>query len=325
MCTAITYNTKDSYFGRNLDLEFSYDERITVTPKRFRFDLRHLDSIHDHFAIIGMAFVVDDYPLYYDAMNDHGLAIAGLNFPVNAKYNPVNEKCKYNIASFEFIPWILSQCKCVDEAKVLLSDLNITDDKFSEQLPPSPLHWMIADSEKSIVVEQTVSGLCVYDNPAGVMTNNPTFDIQLFNLNNYMKVSPEPVQNTFAKGLNLEDYSRGMGGMGLPGDLSSASRFVKVAFTKLNSRSEDSEWSSINQFFHILRSVEQQRGCVHIKDDKYEITIYSSCCNLNTGVYYYTTYDNSQINAVDMHKEDLEGNELVTYPLNHEESIHWQN
>ena len=325
MCTAITYNTKNSYFGRNLDLEYSYDERITVTPRNYRFDLRHHESINEHFAIIGMAFVVDDYPLYYDAMNEHGLAAAGLNFPGNAKYNPLNDKCRYNITSFEFIPWILSQCKCVNEAKALLSDLNITDDRFSDQLPTSPLHWMIADPEKSIVVEQTASGLHVYDNPTGVMTNNPTFDMQLFNLNNYMHISTEPAKNTFAKDLDLDSYSRGMGGIGLPGDLSSASRFVKVAFTKLNSRSESDEWSSINQFFHILKSVEQQRGCVHIEGDKYEITIYSSCCNLNTGVYYYTTYDNPQINAVDMHKEDLDGDTLKTYPLNLDESINWQN
>ena len=325
MCTAITYKTKNSYFGRNLDLEYSYDERITVTPKNYRFHFRHHDSINEHFAIIGMAFVVDDYPLYYDAMNECGLAAAGLNFPGNARYNPVTGKCRYNIASFEFIPWILCRCKSVDEAKTLLSDLNITDDKFSEQLPTSPLHWMIADREKSIVVEQTASGLHVYDNPAGVMTNNPTFDIQLFNLNNYMHISTEQAENSFSKELDLEAYSRGMGGLGLPGDLSSASRFVKVAFTKLNSRSEEGEWSSINQFFHILKSVEQQRGCVHIEGGKYEITIYSSCCNLNTGVYYYTTYDNPQINAVDIHKEDLEGDALKTFPLNLEESINRQN
>ena len=325
MCTAITYNTKNSYFGRNLDLEFSYDERITVTPRDYRFEFRHHGTVNEHFAIIGMAFVVDDYPLYYDAMNECGLAAAGLNFPGNARYNPFTDKCSYNIASFELIPWILSQCKCVDEAKTLLSDLNITDDRFSEQLPTSPLHWMIADREKSIVVEQTESGLHVYDNPTGVMTNNPTFDIQLFNLNNYMHISTEQAENTFSKDLELEAYSRGMGGMGLPGDLSSASRFVKAAFTRLNSRSGDSEWSGINQFFHILKSVEQQRGCVHIEGGKYEITIYSSCCDLDTGVYYYTTYDNPQINAVDMHREDLDGDALKSYPFNLNESINWQN
>ena len=106
-----------------------------------------------------------------------------------------------------------------------------------------------------------------------------------------------------------------MGGIGIPGDLSSGSRFVKVAFTKMNSVSDDSEDSSVSQFFHILGSVEQQRGCCDLGDGKYEITIYSSCCNMDRGIYYYRTYDNSQISAVDMHRENLDGSSLASYPL----------
>ena len=103
--------------------------------------------------------------------------------------------------------------------------------------------------------------------------------------------------------------------MGLPGDLSSASRFVKAAFTKMNSVSGDLESESISQFFQILGSVAQQRGCVHMGEGKYEITIYSSCCNTDKGIYYYTTYENSQITGIDMRKEDLEGTEVIIYPL----------
>ncbi len=116
-----------------------------------------------------------------------------------------------------------------------------------------------------------------------------------------------------------------MGAMGLPGDLSSASRFVKAAFTKLNSRCGSSEAESVSQFFHILKSVEQQRGCVHMGEGKYEITIYSSCCNADKGIYYYNTYDNSQITAVDMRRENLEGSELIAYPVLKEQNILMQN
>ena len=183
---------------------------------------------------------------------------------------------------------------------------------------------MIADQRESVVVEAVKDGLRIYDNPVGVMTNNPTFDIQLFNLNNYMNLSPEPVKNAFARELNLDDYSRGMGAMGLPGDLSSASRFVKVSFTRMNSVSGDSEEESVSQFFHILGSVEQQRGCVHLGGDKYEITIYSSCCNMDKGIYYYKTYENSQITAVDMHRTDLDGSRLVKYPLRKTQQIRYE-
>ena len=123
----------------------------------------------------------------------------------------------------------------------------------------------------------------------------------------------------------MDEYSRGMGGMGLPGDISSASRFVKVAWTKMNSVSGDSESESISQFFHILGSVDQQRGCCEVAPEQYEITIYSSCVNVDKGIYYYTTYENSQITAVDMHKENLDGDTIITYPLIKGQQIHYCN
>ena len=112
MCTAATYYSKDHYFGRNLDLEFSYKETVTIMPRNYSFSIRHEADIDNHYAIIGMAYVVDDYPLFYDGINEKGLGMAGLNFPDNAFYMP-QEDGKDNIAPFEFIPWILGQCASV--------------------------------------------------------------------------------------------------------------------------------------------------------------------------------------------------------------------
>lgn len=324
MCTAITYTTNNHYFGRNLDLEYSYKETITITPRNYEFKFRQVGSINNHYAIIGMAYVTENFPLYYDAINEKGLGMAGLNFPDNAGYKKI-EVGKNNIAPFEFIPYILSQCSNVEETKKLLENINIVKIDFSDELPVSPLHWIIADKEKSITVESVKDGLKIYDNPVGVLTNNPTFDIQLFNLNNYMSLSTEQPINNFSNKLNLETYSRGMGAIGLPGDLSSASRFVKATFTKMNSKSGDSESESISQFFHILESVYQQRGCVHMGEEKYEITIYSSCCNMDKGIYYYTTYENNQISGIDMNKENLDNSELISYNLIKGQQIFMQN
>lgn len=324
MCTAATYITKDHYFGRNLDLEYSYHEQVTVAPRIFVFPFRNGKVIEDHPAIIGMAFVAGGYPLFYDAVNEDGLGMAGLNFPDYCDFRPKAEG-KDNVASFELIPWVLTQCRTIADVKKLLENLNITDEPFSPQLPPNPLHFLVADKEAQIVVEQTKSGLHVYDDPVGVMTNNPTFDIQMTMLANYRNVTPGVRDTSFAPGLDLHAYSRGMGGMGLPGDLSSASRFAKVAFTRMNSVSGDDESSSVSQFFHILGSVEQQRGCCHLGEDKYEITIYSSCMNQDKGIYYYKTYDNSQISAVDMHREDLDSDQLKAYDLVEGEQIRFQN
>ena len=324
MCTAVTYKTNDFYFGRTLDYEYSYMEEVTITPRNYQFKFNEKEAINTHYAIIGMAYVAEDYPLYYEAINEKGLGIAGLNFVGNANYNDPIEG-KDNIAQFEFIPWILSQCETVKEAKKLIEKINITNTPFNKQLPLAQLHWIIADQNESITVESVQEGIKIYKNPVGVLTNNPTFDKQLFALNNYINLSNKTPENKFATDLELNKYSRGMGAIGLPGDLSSQSRFVRASFVKMNSVSAEGENESVSQFFHILNSVDQQRGCCQLEDGKYEITIYTSCCNASKGIYYYTTYDNHQIIAVDMHKEDLNMNKLIRYPLIKEEQIKSQN
>ncbi len=323
MCTAISFKTKDHYFGRNLDLEYSYNEAVTITPRNYTFKFRMASEIKSHYAMIGVATVVDGYPLYYDATNEAGLSMAGLNFPCNAVYlKPFPEKD--NITPFELIPWVLSQCKTVEDAKNLLLNTNLLKLDFSKELPLSPLHWMISDRDSSIVVEPLSCGIKIYDNPVGVLTNSPTFDIQLHNLNNYISLSTHIPKNNFAKNLQLSVYSNGMGALGLPGDLSSQSRFVRAAFTKLNSVCEDTEDSSVNQFFHILNSVAHVRGTVRV-NGKSEITVYSSCCNTDKCIYYYTTYENSCMTSVDLNKENLSGNNVISYPISSKPFILEQN
>ena len=324
MCTAVTYKSKDAYFGRTLDYEYSYKEEVTITPRNYPFYFKEQETLNKHYAIIGMAYISENYPLYYDAINEKGLGMAGLNFVGNAYYNEA-KKDKDNIAQFEFIPWILGKCKSVKEARKLIEKINITNIPFDDNLPLAALHWIISDSVETITVEAVKEGIKIYDNPVGVLTNNPPFDKQMFELNNYMHLSNKNPKNTFSEKLNLENYSRGMGAIGLPGDLSSMSRFIRASFVKMNSISKEEEKESVSQFFHILNSVDQKRGCCEVSDGKYEITIYTSCCNLDKGIYYYTTYDNHQITKVDMYKENLDSKELISYLLIKEEQIKEQN
>ena len=325
MCTAATYTNNNShYFGRNLDYEFSYGEEAVIIPRNFPFQFREAGELKSHYAIIGVAYVADGFPLLYDGINEKGLGVAGLNFVGNAVYFD-HVDGKDNIAQFEFLPWILGQCATVAEARTLLNKLNFRNLSFSDQLPASELHWIINDGKESIVVESVADGLKIYDNPIGVLTNNPPFDNMLLNLSNYQHLSANPPDNNLAPGVNLPQYSRGMGAIGLPGDLSSESRFVKAAFTKLNSLSPDDELSNVGQFFHILHSVDQQRGCAALGDDKYEITIYSDCYNLTKGLFYYTSYTNHQITGIDMHKADLESSELARFPFVTDEQVNYLN
>lgn len=323
MCTASNYITDNHYFGRNFDYEISYNERVTITPRKYELKFRKIDDIKTHYAIIGIAAGIDEYPLYYDACNEKGLAIAGLNFAGNAVYREFEEDM-VNITPFELIPYLLGTCSSVSEAREALGKINLVNINFADELPLSPLHWMISDEVESIVVEPLADGLKVYDNPVGVLTNNPPFDKQLFYLNNYRGLSNKNPENTF--GVDLEEYSRGMGAIGLPGDLSSASRFAKVAFTRANSYSDNDEASSVGQFFHILGSVEQQNGCTFIDNpDLYEYTIYTSCYNTNKATLYYRTYHNSQITAVDLYRENLDSSELINYLLINEEQFNFIN
>lgn len=326
MCTASNYITENHYFGRNFDYEISYNERVTVTPRNYEFKFRKIDDIKTHYAIIGIAAGIDGYPLYYDACNEKGLAIAGLNFAGNAVYREYEEGM-VNITPFELIPYLLGKAGSVSEARELLSEINLVNINFADELPLSPLHWMMSDNDgDAIVIEPMEDGLKIFDNPAGVLTNNPPFDKQLFSLNNYRSLSNKNPENTFSKTFDLDEYSRGMGGIGLPGDLSSASRFAKVAFTRENSYSQADEISSVGQFFHILGSVEQQNGCTFIDDpDLYEYTIYTSCYSTKKAILYYRTYKNSQITAVDLNKEDLDSTELINYLLINEEQINFIN
>ncbi|MDE6981741.1 MAG: linear amide C-N hydrolase, partial [Lachnospiraceae bacterium] len=147
----------------------------------------------------------------------------------------------------------------------------------------------------------------------------------MFALNNYMSLSPQEPKNHFCSSLPLHTYSRGMGAIGLPGDLSSQSRFVRIAFVKMNSVSGDTEAESVSQFFHILGSVEQQKGCCCLGDGKYEVTLYTSCCNGDKGIYYYTSYENHQISGIHMHRENLECARLILYPMIKKEQIRMQN
>lgn len=321
MCTAITFRSGGLYFGRTLDNDFSYNEEVTVTPRRFPLEFRREGKLNSHYAIIGMAFVKDNYPLFYDAMNEHGLCMAGLNFVGNAVYNEPTDG-KYNIAQFELLPWILAKCRNVDEACGLLDKTNITNDAFSADLPPSQLHWLIADKNRAVAVECIAEGMRIFDNAVGVLTNNPPFDKQMMNYKKYLHLSAKDFSDFIHKD---GYYSKGTGAIGLPGDLTSQSRFVRATFVKNNSVSGEGESECVNRFFHIMNSVEQQKGCCIFDENKYEITVYTSCCSADNGIYYYTTYGNHRISAVDMKKENLESDNLVCYPLISDERIEMQN
>lgn len=308
MCTAVTYKTKDFYFGRNFDYEKSFGEGVVMMPREFSYP----GVGEQGYAVLGTAHIASGIPLFYDAVNEKGLCIAALNFEGNASYGEDVGK-SVALAVHELIPYILKKAGTVDEAVGLMNEIYLTDKAFSSEYKVSQLHWMLADENRCITAEPVNGEIKIFENTVGVLTNNPPFEYQMFALNNYFALSPDRKECSF--GTQLEAYSRGMGAIGLPGDFSSQSRFVKASFVKLNSCSEGGEEESVSQVFHILSSVAQVRGCVALGQNEYEATLYSACINASKGIYYYKTYNAMQVKKVEMDKQCLQGNSLAFYPM----------
>lgn len=315
MCTSLTLNGTGSYFGRNMDVEYTFGERVVVTPRGAPLPFRQTPGPRTHHALIGMSTVAAGYPLYAEAMNEKGLYMAGLNFPESAHYAAERDESRDNVSPFELIPWVLGQCGALADARALLGRLHLVDAPFSREMPSAPLHWHVADASGALVVEPLESGVKIYEDPVGVLTNEPPFDFHLHNLRQYLNLTPTQPSNRFCDRLGAAPFGQGMGGVGLPGDCSPASRYVRAAFLKVHSACPTEESAAVSQFLHILDAVAMVRGSVVTPQGKDDITSYACCISAGTGTYYYKTYDNCQLTAVSLFHEDLDGTALREFPL----------
>lgn len=315
MCTAIALNGINRFFGRTLDLDRVYNERVIITPRKFPLKFRYIRDIDEHYAFLGMATEISGFPLYYEATNEKGLSMAALNFTVNAKYFSKKEGCQ-NVASFEIIHYILSTCSNIDEVKKHLETINIVNLPFNEKISYSSLHWIISDRGQSITLEQTEEGLNVYDNKIEVLTNNPPFPFHIMNLGQYQNLGSDNPKNKLSEFSSQKSCGLGFGAVGLPGDMSSISRFVRIAFLKTNLE----EKVSVAAFFSLMGTVNQLKGTV-TADGKPHYTRYTSCCDTDNMIYYYTTAENARITAVKPDISDLNGEKLVCYEINSENDI----
>lgn len=325
MCTSIALFQGGGYFGRNLDLEYSFGESVVITPRDLPLTFRRQPEQRRHFAMIGMANVTRGYPLYAEAVNEKGLYMAGLNFPGNAWYSPEVPEEFDAVTPYELIPWVLGSCADLSQARQRLSRFRPLGVPFSDALPLTPLHWHLADRSGAMVLEATRDGVFLYDDPVGVLTNNPPFPFHQANLSQYQGLSPHQVENRLAPQLPLRPFGQGMGAVGLPGDASPASRYVRAAFHKLTSPDPGEETARVSQFFHLLDAVAMVRGGVITPEGRYDITTYSCCVSGETGMFYYKTYENSRIHAVGLFREELDTDRLRVFPLAGGQDICFQN
>ena len=271
MCTAIEH---DGCFGRTLDLDVCYPFHVTVTPRQFPFAF----AKNTHHAMIGMATVANGYPLYYEAVNEHGLGMAALRFARCAVYHPDTAG---TVASFELIPWVLSQCATVQEARERLRGVRISNRAFSPDYPPTPLHWFLADRSGAAAVEPLAEGLRVCDDPLRVLTNAPPFARQAAHWTKFANASQT------AETPN-----------GLPGDWSSPSRFVRAAFAATHAPAEQTDTARVAALFRLLHTVTVPRGCVQTAAGHEHSTMYTCCYDTVQQVYHYTTAHDPQVHSV---------------------------
>lgn len=313
MCTCIMLKNKTTLFGRNMDNYFSFNEQIVIVPKNYNITFKNETNIESHYAIIGMGTIIDNYPLLADGANEKGLAIAALSFKDNAIYYK-KEKDKINLAPYEMILYLLATCKNIKEVKSVLKRINIINEPFKKDVLLTDLHFMISDLNESIVIETTCEGMKIYDNPVNVLTNNPIFPYHLENLKNYMHLNVNDSFNFLYPSIELKSNSFGQGSFGIPGDYSSSSRFIKAVFVKENLLLTSDINDTINQFFKCLDSVSMVKGVVNTIYG-FEYTRYTCCIDLNSLNYYYKTYDNSEVNIINLFNEDLNSKKLIAYKI----------
>ena len=325
MCTSIAMKWGGGYFGRNMDVEYSFGEQVAVTPRRYPLRFWRQPEQAEHFALIGMAHMAGGRPLYAEAANEKGLYMAGLNFPGSAWYEPDPPADCDAVAPYELIPWVLGSCATLTEAKARLARFRPLGVPLAAGLPLAPLHWHIADRTGALVLEATREGVRLYDDPVGVLTNNPPFPFHQLNLRQYQHLTARPTENRLAPALPLEAFGQGMGAIGLPGDASPASRYVRAAFCKLNAPDLGGELERVADFFHLLDAVAMVRGSVLTPEGKWDMTTYACCFSAGAGTYYYKPHGNSRLSAVRLAGADLDSGEVQLFPLCQEQDVRMLN
>ncbi len=345
MCTSLTLPTPDGrqLFGRTLDLDTHFGERVTLTPRQYPFRFQNEPVLTEHHALLGMAAVADGsvadgYPLYAEAMNQRGLCMAGLRFAGNAVYADSPAVGKVNLAPWELIPYLLGRYATVCEVRNALREVRLTDRSFRPDLPAAPLHWHIADKNPahgSLVVESTAAGMRVYDSsPAvGVLTNNPPYPYQLAHYAEFVHLSNRArsdgrreLTEELAAVTGADTASLGENALGLPGDYSSPSRFVRAATLRRwvtewmatqhaggEGKDNGTELSPVSTFFRILGAVSPMAGAVMTEDGKSHRTLYTCCMDGAAGVYHYFTEEDTAVRAVSFAGQSLDG-EAVVFP-----------
>ena len=330
MCTAITLKTSENHHlvGRNFDIHPMNDLSVALVPREFEYVNRVTnEEMKTKYAVLGMGLFYENHILFCDGVNEKGLSCLMLQLSKFSTWSHKIRKDKVNIAPYDVAFWVLSNFSTISELMEDFKQLNIVALPDDQTALSTEIHWLVSDtSGQSIVIERTRDKLTVYNNKVGVLANSPTFDWHLNNLDCYINVKSEQPEETKWGQQMLSPYSNGFGTIGLPGDFSSPSRFVKAAFLRNHVNVGEGDESAISECFHILDNFVVPRGVVETpKRKECHLTKYSACLCLETQLYYYKTSSNQQIQVIDLNKENLDAKGLKLFPYPTRLTVHDQN
>ena len=313
-CTGITLKSRDNatVVARTMDWSRTENNSMYVIVPRGRTHQSLLpDGTMDGLEFVslygyaGLAAAEPEFII--DGTNEAGLSAALFYFPEYGKYQPYNEDNKdISLADFQVVSWILSRFSTIDQVKQAINNVRIINvDKSA-----GTVHWRITEPNGRQVVLEIVNGVPnFYENEIGVLTNAPGFPWQMTNLNNYVNLHPGGAGPTKFGPITLRSFGSGSGFLGLPGDFTPVSRFVRAAFLKTYSLEQDTALDTVNQAFHILNNFDVPLGVQFAvggaPNNMPSATQWTVATDLkNMTIYYHTMY-NRTIRSLDMKSIDF--------------------
>lgn len=323
MCTSMTYKTSDGQYwlARTMDFGFELGGNPIVVPRQYEFHGVLGETFTTKFGFVGTGAQLKDY-IVVDGVNEQGLSAATLYFSNQASYDQQPAADRLSLASFEVVNWILGNFQSNAEVRAHLDEMQVVDFELPLLKGNVPLHWIIADRQGHCnVLEFKADGMHWYDDQIGVMTNSPDFAWHEQNLGNYVQL-----QNGFQPARQFSGYTAreigpGSGALGLPGDYTSTSRFVRASFTRQYAP-QVADTQALNTINHLLEPFDIPRGVKQQANGYFDYTQYRGYMQLSNATYYYQPYDDNTISAVQLTDALLNDTTVTTFAVAHQQQVH---
>lgn len=319
MCTSVTFlsETGDNFLARTMDFGFELKGRPVVMPRHqtvpsdvdgFEYSMKY--------GFVGAGRALGNYILV-DGVNEKGVSAAALYFSDEAKFADKPQTGKVNVAPHEVLNWILGNAESCSSLAKLIDQLNIVavPVKGLGINGPVPLHWIITDrSGDSYVLEVMADGVHYMKNPVGVMTNSPDFGWHLKNLSNYTELQPTPHPARSFDGYQVSSFGPGSGALGMPGDYTSVSRFVRTVYMR-EYTDQTSTDQTVTELSHVLNAVEIPKGVKIKQDGSEDYTQYRGYMDTQNLIYYMQPYHDQTMYQVTLTEELMNRPKPTEFPL----------